>query len=687
MALALHYSLLQIMNFSFPGILWALAFLAVPIVIHLFYFRRYKQILFTNVRFLKELVEETAHKNKLRNLLVLLFRILAFTSIILAFAQPYFKKNTNNSVRHNAVSIFIDNSWSMNASSAEGSLFNKAKKSALDILSAYSDYDKFQIISHEMSGKQLRVFSKQEAISSIEEIKQSPSVNQLSKILRRQALTLQDLSEYNKSVYLISDFQKSILSTPIEIQDSSIQIYLLPLKGVSENNIAIDSAYFVNPIILKSQPNFLIYSLHNYGSSPVEDLKLSYNINGQDYPISGINIGSNKTYEDTIILNIQKSGDQKLTLKIADYPIQFDDKYFMSFRCEEEVEVLLVYDKKEPVFLKECFDAIPSLKTTIKSMGNLDYSSFNRYKLIVLVDLPAISTGFADELKKSLEKGTNLFVFPDVNLTSGYSTLEKAINFPKYSEQVNFKKEVGSIHYENGLFDDVFNSRNRNIKLPFVLSSSKIISSSFSEPILSFKDGSSFVLRYGVRNSFVYCCSSPSNPELNSLSKNAEIFLPLLFKACISGKNTNKCSYTIGREQMISLPMKEIITLKDNTIQFKGPDEFITSAKLTPDQLNIDVYEELKTSGIYDLYNQSYLLGSIAFNEDRTESNLAFFSDDQIIEKFGKSSQLIDRSSIGNLTASIQDANEKQSLWWYLILLGILFLICESLIIRFWKNN
>jgi len=133
--------------------------------------------------------------------------------------------------------------------------------------------------------------------------------------------------------------------------------------------------------------------------------------------------------------------------------------------------------------------------------------------------------------------------------------------------------------------------------------------------------------------------------------------------------------------------MKEIITLKDNTIQFKGPDEFITSARLTPDQLNIDVYEELKTSGIYDLYNQSYLLGSIAFNEDRTESNLAFFSDDQIIEKFGKSSQLIDRSSIGNLTASIQDANEKQSLWWYLILLGILFLICESLIIRFWKNN
>ena len=47
------------MQFLFPSFLWALGLLAIPIIIHLFYFRRYKEVYFTNVRLLKELVEET----------------------------------------------------------------------------------------------------------------------------------------------------------------------------------------------------------------------------------------------------------------------------------------------------------------------------------------------------------------------------------------------------------------------------------------------------------------------------------------------------------------------------------------------------------------------------------------------------------------------------------------------------
>ena len=81
------------MQFIYPQILWALLALAIPVIIHLFHFRRFKKVYFTNVKFLKEIKEEKSTRNKLRNLLVLICRLLAYAFIIFAFAQPFISKN------------------------------------------------------------------------------------------------------------------------------------------------------------------------------------------------------------------------------------------------------------------------------------------------------------------------------------------------------------------------------------------------------------------------------------------------------------------------------------------------------------------------------------------------------------------------------------------------------------------
>ena len=57
------------MQFLYPTFLWALTALAIPVILHLFYFRRFKKVYFTNVRFLKEVKDETSMRSKLRNLL------------------------------------------------------------------------------------------------------------------------------------------------------------------------------------------------------------------------------------------------------------------------------------------------------------------------------------------------------------------------------------------------------------------------------------------------------------------------------------------------------------------------------------------------------------------------------------------------------------------------------------------
>jgi L-asparagine transporter-like permease len=96
------------MNFLYPGFLLALLTIAIPIVIHLFNFRKFKKVYFSNVQFLKEAKEQNSSKEKLKHLLVLFSRILAISFLVFAFARPFIP--LGNSASHsekNAVSIHI----------------------------------------------------------------------------------------------------------------------------------------------------------------------------------------------------------------------------------------------------------------------------------------------------------------------------------------------------------------------------------------------------------------------------------------------------------------------------------------------------------------------------------------------------------------------------------------------------
>jgi hypothetical protein len=82
------------MQFVNPVFLWGLLFLAVPIIIHLFQFRRFKKIYFSNTSFLQEIKETSQQSRRLKHLLVLLMRLIAVAFLVMAFANLLFLQAT-----------------------------------------------------------------------------------------------------------------------------------------------------------------------------------------------------------------------------------------------------------------------------------------------------------------------------------------------------------------------------------------------------------------------------------------------------------------------------------------------------------------------------------------------------------------------------------------------------------------
>ena len=116
------------MIYQNPYLLYALFAIAIPILIHLFNLRKHKVIYFSSLRFLKEIKTKNKKKSRLKNILILLCRILAITFLILAFAKPFVP--AKNKSEKNDVFIYLDNSLSMDIDFGNGNLFNIAKMKA-----------------------------------------------------------------------------------------------------------------------------------------------------------------------------------------------------------------------------------------------------------------------------------------------------------------------------------------------------------------------------------------------------------------------------------------------------------------------------------------------------------------------------------------------------------------------------
>ena len=71
------------MIFQKPNLLYALIAVAIPIIIHLINLRKRQKIYFSSIRFLKEIKQENNKKLQIKNLLILLSRILAIIFLVM----------------------------------------------------------------------------------------------------------------------------------------------------------------------------------------------------------------------------------------------------------------------------------------------------------------------------------------------------------------------------------------------------------------------------------------------------------------------------------------------------------------------------------------------------------------------------------------------------------------------------
>ena len=675
------------MRFLFPEFLFALLLIAIPVIIHLFNFRKFKKVYFSNVKFLKAIEIQTIAAQKLKERLILASRILALIFLVFAFAQPYIKnKNDNQAYKNYAVSIYLDNSYSMEAVNKDGSLLDEGKRKVIEIIKSYSLNDKFQLITNNFEGKQQRFIAKDELLEQLNTISISPLTRDYTTITNRQKLILDKANGYKKVAYLVSDFQKQPNINQEFIPDTNINQFFVPLQGNTLPNISIDSIYFLSPFHQPNQKESLVVVAKNHSSEDVNAIPLKLNINGVQKALSSLDIKAGLAQKDTLSFSGLSAGWQNGLITIKDYPITFDDNFYFSFEVKKKLEILSIYQNQPVSNISIAYQTDDFFKITQVNQSQINYSELNDYSLIVLENLETVSDGLSQQLKQYVELGGSLSIFIPLkaDLDSYQSFLNK-LNADYPLALVNQTVKGKSLDLKHPVFKDVFEQIPKNIDLPNAtqyFTSSNLVKTT-KKVLLSADNQSSLISNYQLQNGEIYISYLPLENEASNLTKHA-LFLPYLFKTALLSSKEQLLFKTIGKENQIRMNSINI-SEKDKIVIIGDKVEIIPEVVKTPSKAILNYADQLIKPGFYQVKLRDTIVNTFGLNEDRAESPLVFYSE-QDIESIFKTKNILN-SKNETINQQMQSIKRGFSLWKICIILTIIFLLLEVLLIRFFNQK
>lgn len=676
------------MLFLYPAFLFALISLAIPVLIHLFNFRRYQKVYFSNVQFLKEIQEQQSSRKNLKERLILAARMLALTFLILAFAKPYIPgQNAANAGKQQAISVFVDNSYSMETLNKEGSLLDEAKRRAKEIASAYNINDRFQLLTQDFEGKHQRLVSRDEFNDAVDEVKISPQSRSLQQIINRQQNLLDMQNDGIKSVYIISDFQKN-MATPQPVKaETGLKINLVQLKANTLPNVAVDSVALLNAIHRPGESEKLIVRLHNYADEKAEKIPLKLLINGAQKALGSYTINSRSVQYDTLTFSGLQPGWQRAQITLQDNPVTFDNQFYFSFNVKQQIPILLIDGGAPNPYLKAVFSADPFFEAKRVPDGNIDYAALGTYPLIVLSDIKAISTGLSQQLKTYVNKGGTLLVFPsaDADLNS-YRSLLQPMN-AAYPEKLQIENtKVSGINLQNRVFKNIFENFPQNPDLPVVNKYYQLSSSSNNraENLMVLPGGRPFWAGYTSGRGKVYMSSVPLDENFSNLPRHA-LFVPVMFRITLLSGHDQPLFYTLGHDETIEIP--PVQTSEKQLLKLvKSGQAIIPDTKQQEGSTLLYIADQLHEIGLYDLKKQDSTVAVFAFNDSRSESDLSYLNTTALNKLVPQASAVL-QAGKGSLKSAVTETNFGIQLWKLCIFLALIFLAVEIALIRYFKTN
>jgi hypothetical protein len=655
------------MSFNYPAFLWALTALAIPIIIHLFNFRRTTRVFFSNVKFLKQIKQETTQKRKLKQYLILASRLLFLFFLVMVFAQPFVPASEQVSSQREIV-IYLDNSFSMSAPVEE-------KVRALDagisfvreIIDLFPSETRFKLLTNDFAPFSNTFKSASEINDQLSQIRLSPVSRTMEEVCKR-------INRPGSTLFFISDFQRSTFGQPFAM-DSTWQLQLVPVVFQKLSNVFIDSAYLENPFVIGGERNTLHVRLRNDGNRVVEGLIMRLTINGIQSATASVNLQPNSFGETAFDLPGTWRGYNQAMLSFSDFPVSFDNEFYLALNYSGRLKIIEIKNDNRMSYVESVYGNKQLFDFRSYSVANLDYSLLDQADLVVVNGINVIEPSLNAALQNyRLNYGSLLLIS---GAQPGIESYSRLLNLPILNKvEKSELAELDRPDIQNPFFENVFEERSTAIAMP---RAKRVLTwGPDRTAILRFKDGQPYLSKFGN----TYILASPLERDATELYNHA-LFVPIMYRIAASGQRVERKPYFYLTSTLITVQADSL--QGEEPARLAGAQELIPPQRRLGNRLQLEVPRFSAMQGFYHIIHRHDTLDLIAFNLDKRESMLEQMSGEEVKAALGGNDRIsiFKSSTTQAFSTEIKERYLGTPLWKYTLILALVFLLAEVLLIRF----
>ena len=685
--------------------------------------------------FLTAAHRENVRRFQLRQLLILLLRMVIVALIALALARPFLTLGLPvASVRAKTdLIILLDNSYSMAYQDVDGVKFEKGKILATAILDTLRPGDSAAFIL--MSDIPKPVFrqltpdlgSVTEAINNAEVSYRTTNVQPSIELAHE---ILAESKELNKELYLISDFAQNGWENWSRLPNrSGARISLIPVTENEAHNISIEEIRPSNQLIGVNLLLQMNVTIANHSTAPLARNMLTMFIGGEKQKTVIFSAAADESLNTTLTYNFFTPGTHTGYLTLTEDRLNIDNRRYFALNVIGEVRVLCVGEQTEYLMLAlnpNNFVSAPSVITDAVSQSRqqnerkargvmilptqctpFEFETFplEAYDVIILADVPQISHQIRTQLQEFTRHGKSIIVFVSAhNDPSSYNEFSNIWMPAEVGNTLTWTppQRIGTYQESHPIFDVFSSERLSTQYAPQFYKGVVLQPAPESKVIARFEDDTPFLVEriQGTSPVLLYNCGLPvqegTAPAANDLLVNP-YFLPILQQSVLytvtaSGKFSTWSGH-VGDVYTAYYPRraggKASIRLKSSGDM---PPDSGTSTGGESDDVNSTIvpiaedggirFQGTEHPGIYQIEVQTQ--GRIqrdffAVNVDTIESNLAQIPLQQAAARVGAHTTVSEKTeSLVAATDPYEARRHGREIWGELLILAVCLMMLES---------
>lgn len=431
------------MTFGAAAFLLAALAAIIPPILHMINRQRAKQLPFSTLRFLRISVQKTRRRRQIRDIFLMLVRMAVLIFIALGLARPTLSKvRSLLGGSRAAVGIILDNSASMGWIDEGRPRFEAAITAANQILAHLNAGDEVALwVTNGPHFPELARFDRQhdkvrQLVAQIGQRGPTYEKGELRPLITQAREQLAQADAPQKYLFIITDNQtvtwegataETDAAPALRADDQEairrlrdLALIIIDCQKTPRPNVGIRKLTLHSVLPVAGVPMRAALELFNASSVPQQRVAELY-VNGTKIGTSPeVSLPPGETVPTEITFTLDRGGVHQGEVRlVGEDGARFDDRKFFTVEIEAAIPIALVIKQRHEIpylndsfYLERALQPVEgqtwSIKTTILTLDELVTEPLSNYRILFLVNLPAVTQPVAEKLASFVDNGGRL---------------------------------------------------------------------------------------------------------------------------------------------------------------------------------------------------------------------------------------------------------------------------------------